>query len=267
MGATSVKGARESPLYPVRFRGGVLRGDPARLGDLGVIEALEVEEDDLAIGRAKLAHERDEPFQGVALLGIVGGVAGRGGALEVLDRDAALEAAPRAAHHVPDGDVVRDAVNPRAKRGPSIEGREPTPERDVDLLQEIALPVDVGLVPANESLERRAERARDLAVVVRFRAGRAFTHLAYRHHSAGTVPPSVDSLQTFPDPTIAGHPRSKSGHAKCPPSHPSSLLGPTEFHAGHPTWNPGQAKRHLGHLADVPQRLSEFPLPMSGVPL
>ena len=57
-----------------------------------------------------------------------------------------------------------DAIDPRPQRAASIERRETSPNREVDVLEQIPAFVGIGLVGVREPLDRGAKRVEDLVI-------------------------------------------------------------------------------------------------------
>jgi hypothetical protein len=60
--------------------------------------------------------------------------------------------------------IVSHPIDPRSERAPAVEPREAAPERDVDLLQEVAAPVGIRLIRPRETSELLAELSRSFLV-------------------------------------------------------------------------------------------------------
>ena len=63
-----------------------------------------------------------------------------------------------------DRGVVRHSIDPRAQRASTVIASEAAPQRDVNVLQQVAPCLGVAFVAAGQPLERRAERARRLGI-------------------------------------------------------------------------------------------------------
>ncbi len=66
--------------------------------------------------------------------------------------------------HTRDRSVVGDAIHPRAQRAATVIASQASPQRDVNVLQQVASRIRIAFVAASQSLERGPERARHLRV-------------------------------------------------------------------------------------------------------
>src|SRR5262245_53655910 len=61
-------------------------------------------------------------------------------------------------------DVVRDAIGPGANRAATVERRKAAPQREMDVLQQVAAFVPIRFVAASQAAERRPELIASLRV-------------------------------------------------------------------------------------------------------
>ena len=78
---------------------------------------------------------------------------------EFLQADEGMRVDAPLADHVGNGGVVGDAIDPGAQGTARVPGRKTAPEGEVNLLEEVAEVIRVGLVGTGEAFEGGAVRA------------------------------------------------------------------------------------------------------------
>ena len=89
---------------------------------------------------------------------------------EFFQADQDMRVATALPDDVGSGGVVSDAIDPGAQRATRVPACETAPEREVNLLEQVAAMVGVGLVGPSQPLERRAVSGGGLAVSVVLRS-------------------------------------------------------------------------------------------------
>jgi hypothetical protein len=102
---------------------------------------------------------------------------------QLVQRDELAKPEAERARHGCGGGVVRDAVDPGPERASAVEAVEASPDREVDLLEEVEAPVGIGLVGPRQPLERRPESIDGLLIAGIPRAGRRARTVRCRHIS------------------------------------------------------------------------------------
>ena len=150
---TSMKSADEDRFDPMDLRSHAACRNAGYLTDRGRIHVFEIQKHELTIERLEALDELEEPLRVQALICIprvVGLVRSRFELCEAHEISRIRAALP---NDVRRGGIVRDAINPRPHRTALLEFVEAAPERDVNLLKQIAALVWIRLVRAHEPLE------------------------------------------------------------------------------------------------------------------
>jgi len=161
-GCCGADAAGEDVLDAVDFGGDVAGGEAGDFGGGGSVETFKVSKHHLAVERLELVDHGVEEVELVAMFGLVSLVVGDFSQLFEADEFAGLEA--HLAADVGGGGVVGDAIDPGAEGAAAVKGFEAAPEGDVDLLEQVAAEVGVGLPGKGEAPESRAESSNSLFV-------------------------------------------------------------------------------------------------------
>ena len=114
-----------------------------------------------------------QPFERAAAIERLLFAGGRGERFQaVIERDDARRVGPRP-KHLRDRRVVSDPVDPGPKGASAVESSKAPPERDMNLLQQVATFVRVAFVRPRQPLQRRAERRGGLGIQLLAIAGPA----------------------------------------------------------------------------------------------
>lgn len=145
-------------------------GQPRDLRDVAGVEPFEVEEHHLPVDRFQLMDETDQSLHREPAIELSYGIH------PVRPRVQFVEAGERglgaAANHLGDGDVVRDAVSPGTEGAAPVKAVEALPEREVNVLQQIAAGVGMRFVSASETAQGRTVGSRGFTIeAVLFRQG------------------------------------------------------------------------------------------------
>src|ERR1022692_283348 len=164
MATSLMKGAGQDPLDAVNLGGDVARRQAGNLADSRRVHALQIREDHLAIQRLQLLHEGQKAAQRLLLAGVRRRRVRH--LLQLFQADQGVGVDAALPYDMGYGGVVRHAINPGAQPAPRVPAREAAPEREVDLLQQVAAIVGVGLVRACQAFEGRAVCGGGFAVSV-----------------------------------------------------------------------------------------------------
>ena len=116
-----------------------------------------MQDDDFAIERLEALDERIQSLQDLSCIDLRCDVRARSRELGIVQsRELSPPAAP-AAQDMRGRDVVRHAIDPGPQTAPSIEALQTSPQREMDLLQQVLLQCGVGLVCAHQSRKRCGE--------------------------------------------------------------------------------------------------------------
>jgi hypothetical protein len=153
MGLSLMEISRKKGFETMKPRGDMSRRKSGDLSDLGGAEALEIECGDLAIDRLQASDECGQPLHVRAALSVALEIVGSRDVLKGLEPVEGLCPEAPSFEDMRGADIVRDAIDPGSFRtGPVEQGKAP-PEGEVDLLNEVASEVAVGLVGAGETLQ------------------------------------------------------------------------------------------------------------------
>src|SRR5581483_3881957 len=134
--------ARQDLLDAVNFRRCIPGGQTRQLGDTARVNSFQVRQNDGAIQRLQTSYQRSEPFD----VHLAIGVRRDRPHVDFVEADERTGARASLLHCPRDRGVMRHAVDPSSQRAAPLECFEAAPQRQMDLLQQIAAPVGIGLI-------------------------------------------------------------------------------------------------------------------------
>lgn len=142
-------------LDPMHFGGYVDRRKSCDLSNGGCIGILQVQNNDLAVEWSELLNQCEQSAKRLLLVKVPLLIAAVRRIADLLEADERRGSTP-APNHLRCGDVVGDTIHPGPHRAFLIEAREATPQRHMNLLEQIPAPLRVVFVRPRKSFERRS---------------------------------------------------------------------------------------------------------------
>src|SRR5262249_52683244 len=118
-----------------------------------------MEKDDLALQRLQLVNQPQHALQGLLTIDNGFAVLGRSSASSSSSRQTRKCSPISTSGELSYGDVMRDAIHPGPQRTASVQGRKTTPQRNVDILQQIAPSIRIDLIRPRQTAIARPKLA------------------------------------------------------------------------------------------------------------
>src|ERR1017187_5987467 len=151
MAASLMEGAGQDALDAVNLGGDVARRQAGDLTDGRRVHTLQIREDDLAIQRLQSVHQRKKAAERLLAAGVRRRRAWH--LVQLFQAEQEIGFSAPLPHGVGRGGVVGHAIDPGAQRAARVPARETAPQRQVDLLEQVAAMVRVRLVGSGEPFQ------------------------------------------------------------------------------------------------------------------
>ncbi len=148
-----LKLAGQQVLDAVNFGSNISGGESGDLANGGGVQSFQIRKDHVTVERLEVLNQSQQAIEILIAVRSLLPSADIWKALQFFQVDQDLRGRAALVRHVRRGDVMGDAIDPRANRTSAVESCETAPERHVNVLQQITADLRVGFVGASQTLQ------------------------------------------------------------------------------------------------------------------